>query len=101
MAHDLLTRELHERRSADVLETHEADAPPGRLLVGPHGERERRGREARRYVGRKPRALEEPDQARGGLGPTATERHRHAGGRDHADRYPLALEQLLVARQRL
>src|SRR5438093_12746675 len=45
MAHDLLPRELHERRSADLLETHEADAPPGRLLVGPHGERERRGRE--------------------------------------------------------
>src|SRR5437867_4837065 len=47
MAGDLLARKLHERRPANFLETHEADAPPGRLLVGPHGERERCGREAR------------------------------------------------------
>src|SRR6184192_580590 len=54
MVHDLFGRELHERRPADLLETHEADAPAGRLLVGPHGERERRGCEARRYIGRQP-----------------------------------------------
>src|SRR6266702_1883713 len=101
MAHDLLARELHERRSADLLETHEADAPPGRLLVGPHGERERRGREARRYIGRQARPLEERHQAPGGLRPAAAERHRHADGRAHADRHRLAVPQLLVARERL
>src|SRR6266581_375218 len=93
MAHDLLARELHERRSADLLETHEADAPPGRLLVGPHGERERRGPEAR--------PLEERHQAPGGLRPAAAERHRHADGRAHADRHRLAVPQLLVAREGL
>src|SRR5438552_6271906 len=101
MVHDLFGRELHERRPADLLETHEADAPAGRLLVGPHGERERRGCEARRYIGRQPRPLEERDQASGDLRPAASARCGHACRGHHADRHGLAVQQLLVAGERL
>src|SRR5438445_1304811 len=96
MAHDLLTRELHERRPADLLEAHEADAPPGRLLVGPHGERERRGRDARRHIGRKPRPLEQPAQAPGGPRLPAAAPHPPPRRRDHAARHRLSVEQLAV-----
>src|SRR3954470_875726 len=59
-ADDLLCRKLHERRPADVLQAHEADAPVRRLLVVLHGEGQRGGREATRNIGRKARALEKP-----------------------------------------
>src|SRR5262249_59376623 len=80
VVHDLLSRKLDELRPADVHEADEADPPGGGLLVGLHGERQRGGREAPRYIGRKPRPLEEQRPALDGRRRAAAERLREAGG---------------------
>src|SRR5206468_10582541 len=56
----LLSRKLHQPRPPDRLDAHEADAPRGRLLVGVHGERQRRRRHVLRHRGRQSRP---PDAA--------------------------------------
>src|SRR5206468_2313087 len=97
----LLGRKLHQPRPPDRLEAHEADAPRGRLLVGVHGERQRRRRAVVRYRGRHPCSPDEPVEPLDGRRVAQAERPGHACRGHHADRDRLPVQQPAVLGEHL